>query len=176
MRRFVFALFLALLAAARARFVCAQDHDHGLVESDRMGTVHFETSCSPGVRGEFDLAVAALHSFGYRKSSQLFADVLSKDPTCSMAEWGIAMSHYRELWDPPTQDDLRIGLEAAQRGLSMQPASQRERDYLSAIQVSIKMQAQKVTASAPNGMRLRWRHCTAGIRKTARRPSFTPCL
>lgn len=134
MRRFVFALFLALLAAARARFVCAQDHDHGLVESDRMGTVHFETSCSPGVRGEFDLAVAALHSFGYRKSSQLFADVLSKDPTCSMAEWGIAMSHYRELWDPPTQDDLRIGLEAAQRGLSMQPASQRERDYLSAIQ------------------------------------------
>ncbi|HEY6489461.1 MAG: hypothetical protein WCC26_22050 [Terracidiphilus sp.] len=99
-----------------------------------MGTVHFETSCSPGVRGEFDLAVAALHSFGYRKSSQLFADVLSKDPTCSMAEWGIAMSHYRELWDPPTQDDLRIGLEAAQRGLSMQPASQRERDYLSAIQ------------------------------------------
>ena len=51
-----------------------------------------------------------------------------------MAEWGIAMSHYRQLWDPPTPDDLRIGLEAAQKGLSMQPATQRERDYLSAIQ------------------------------------------
>jgi hypothetical protein len=50
-----------------------------------------------------------------------------------MAEWGIAMSHYRQLWDPPTGDDLRIGLEAAQRGLSMRPKTQRERDYLSAI-------------------------------------------
>ena len=52
-----------------------------------------------------------------------------------MAEWGIAMSHYRELWDPPTEDDLRIGLEAAQQGLSMTPKTQRERDYLGAIQV-----------------------------------------
>jgi tetratricopeptide (TPR) repeat protein len=51
-----------------------------------------------------------------------------------MAEWGIAMSHYRELWDPPTEDDLRIGLEAAQKGLSMRPGTQRERDYLTAIQ------------------------------------------
>ena len=99
-----------------------------------MGTVHFDTSCSPEVRDEFDLAVATLHSFGYRKSAELFADVLSTDPSCSMAEWGIAMSHYRQLWDPPTKDDLRIGLEAAQEGLSMGPKTQRERDYLGAIQ------------------------------------------
>jgi tetratricopeptide (TPR) repeat protein len=99
-----------------------------------MGTVHFDTSCSPKVRDEFDLAVATLHSFGYRKSAQLFADVLSADPSCSMAEWGIAMSHYRQLWDPPTNDDLGIGLEAAQKGLAMGPKTQRERDYLDAIQ------------------------------------------
>ena len=99
-----------------------------------MGTVQFDMSCSPEVHDEFNLAVATLHSFGYRKSVQLFADVLSKDPNCSMAEWGIAMSHYRELWDPPTEDDLRIGLEAAQNGLSMRPKTQRERDYLTAIQ------------------------------------------
>ncbi len=99
-----------------------------------MGKVQFDTSCSPEVHAEFDLAVATLHSFGYQKAANLFADVLSKDPKCSMAEWGIAMSHYRELWDPPTEDDLRIGLEAAQNGLSMRPKTQRERDYLSAIQ------------------------------------------
>jgi hypothetical protein len=98
-----------------------------------MGTVHFNTSCSPEVGDEFNLAVATLHSFGYRKSAELFADVLSKDPSCSMAEWGIAMSHYRQLWDPPTKDDLRIGLEAAQAGLWMKPKTQRERDYLGAI-------------------------------------------
>ena len=119
MLRFVSALFLAFLVSTPVREECAQQHDHASGQSDRMGTVQFDTSCSPKVHGEFDLAVATLHSFGYRKSAQLFADVLSKDPKCSMAEWGIAMSHYRELWDPPTADDLRIGLEAAQKGLSM---------------------------------------------------------
>jgi tetratricopeptide (TPR) repeat protein len=135
MLRFAFALFLAFLVFTPFRVECAQHHDHVSGQPDRMGIVQFDTSCNPEVHGEFDLAVAALHSFGYRKSAQLFADVLSKDPKCSMAEWGIAMSHYRELWDPPTEDDLRIGLEATQEGLSMTPKTQRERDYLSAIQV-----------------------------------------
>ena len=132
--RSVFALFLAFLLSTTVRVECAQQHDRVSAQPDRMGTVQFETSCSPEVHDEFDLAVATLHSFGYRKSAQLFADVLSKDPACSMAEWGIAMSHYRELWDPPTRDDLRIGLEAAQKGLAMGPKTQRERDYLGAIQ------------------------------------------
>ena len=133
MLRFVVAWFLAFFVFTPALVECAPQHDHALGQPDRMGTVHFDTSCSLAVRDEFDLAVATLHSFGYRKSAQLFADVLSKDPSCSMAEWGIAMSHYRQLWDPPTKDDLRIGLEAAQEGFSMRPKTQRERDYLSAI-------------------------------------------
>ena len=134
MLRFVFAWLVAFLVFTPARVECAPQHDHASDESGRMGTVHFDTSCHPEVSDEFNLAVATLHSFGYRKSAQLFADVLSTDPSCSMAEWGIAMSHYRQLWDPPTKDDLRIGLEAAQIGLSMGPKTQRERDYLSAIQ------------------------------------------
>jgi hypothetical protein len=133
MLRLVCSLFLAFLAFTPVRVQCAGQHDHGSVQPDRMGTVQFETSCSPDVRDEFNQAVATLHSFGYRKAAQLFADVLSGDPKCSMAEWGIAMSHYRQLWDPPTEDDLRIGLEAAQNGLSMRPKTQRESDYLSAI-------------------------------------------
>ena len=133
MLRFAFAWFLAFFVFTSAWVECAPQHDHASDQPVRMGTVHFLTSCSPEVRDEFDLAVATLHSFGYRKSAQLFADVLSTDPSCSMAEWGIAMSHYRQLWDPPTPDDLRIGLEAAQNGLSMRPATQRERDYLDAI-------------------------------------------
>ena len=109
MSRIVFALFLAFLVLESAQAESAGQHDHESGPSDRMGTVQFPTSCSREVHDEFDLAVATLHSFGYRKSEQLFADVLKKDPRCSMAEWGIAMSHYRQLWDPPTADDLRIG-------------------------------------------------------------------
>ncbi len=134
MVRFVFAWFLAALVFTPALVESAPQHDHISDRLDQMGAVHFDTSCILEVRDEFDLAVATLHSFGYRKSAQLFADVLSKDPSCSMAEWGIAMSHYRQLWDPPTEDDLRIGLEASQEGLSMGPKTQRERDYLGAIQ------------------------------------------
>jgi tetratricopeptide (TPR) repeat protein len=134
MQRFVFTWFLVFLVFRPARVECAPQYDHASDQSNRMGTVHFDTSCSPEVRDEFDLAVATLHSFGYRKSAQLFADVLSTDPSCSMAEWGIAMTHYRQLWDPPTEDDLRIGLEAAQEGLSMGSKTQREHDYLAAIQ------------------------------------------
>jgi hypothetical protein len=130
----VFALFLAFIVLTPVKALkCAPQHDHESAPTERMGKVHFDTSCTPGVQDEFDRAVATLHSFGYRKSAELFADVLSKDGTCSMAEWGIAMSHYRQLWDPPTADDLRIGLDAAQKGLSFGPKTQRERDYLSAI-------------------------------------------
>ena len=134
MLRSVFAWYLAFLVLTPALVECSPQHHHGSDQLERMGTVHFDTSCSSEVRDEFNLAVATLHSFGYRKSAQLFADVLSRDPSCSMAEWGIAMSHYRQLWDPPAKDDLRIGLEAAQDGLSMGPKTQRERDYLGAIQ------------------------------------------
>ena len=132
MLRFVFAWFLAFLVFTPA-WVGAPQHDHTSHQPDRMGTVHFDTSCSPELRDEFDLAVATLHSFGYGKSAQLFAHVLSADPSCSMAEWGIAMSHYHQVWNPPTKDDLRIGLQAAQDGLSMGSKTQRERDYLGAI-------------------------------------------
>jgi hypothetical protein len=134
MLRFVLAWFVAFLIFTPSRVECAPQHDHASELPDRMGTVHFDTSCSPAVRNEFNQAVATLYSFGYPKSAQIFADVLKTDPSCSMAEWGIAMSRYRQLWDPPTKDDLRIGLEAAQAGLSMGPKTQRERDYLGAIQ------------------------------------------
>ena len=133
MLRFDLALVLTFLVLTPVLPESPSQHDHESDPPGRMGTVQFDTSCSPAVHDEFNLAVATLHSFGYRKSAELFADVLSRDSTCSMAEWGIAMSHYRQLWDPPTDLDLRIGLDAAQNGLSLKPKTQRETDYLSAI-------------------------------------------
>src|SRR5258708_33969900 len=101
MLRFVFALSLTFLVLRPPQGEGAGQHDHAFGQSDRMGKVQFDPSCSPEVHDEFDLAVATLHSFGYRKSAQLFANVLNRDPRGSRAEGGIAMSHYRQLWDPP---------------------------------------------------------------------------
>ena len=78
MLRFVFAWFLAFLVFTPDRVECAPQHDHGSDQPGRMGTVHFDTSCSPEVRDEFDLAVATLHSFGYGKSAQLFAHEIGR--------------------------------------------------------------------------------------------------
>jgi hypothetical protein len=108
-------------------------HDHGQIQTERLGEVHFTTSCTPEAQDAFDMAVATLHSFGYRDAEQRFVDVLKLDPTCSMADWGIAMTHYRQLWDPPVGEDLRIGLDAVQQGLALGPKTERERGYLGAI-------------------------------------------
>ena len=71
MLRFVVAWFLAFFVFTPALVECSPQHDHAAGQPDRMGTVHFDTSCSLAVRDEFDLAVATLHSFGYGKSAQL---------------------------------------------------------------------------------------------------------
>ena len=45
-----------------------------------IGTVNFETSCSPAVKTEFNEAVALLHSFWFAESRAIFEDVLKDDP------------------------------------------------------------------------------------------------
>src|SRR5512140_2661720 len=63
-------------------------------QHERLGTVHFETSCAPLVAPRFDRAVALLHSFEFGASIQAFTDVLATDSTCAMAYWGIALSRW----------------------------------------------------------------------------------
>lgn len=46
-----------------------QEHPHAKgAPAEKLGTVHFATSCSPKVAPQFDRAVALLHSFEDRKS------------------------------------------------------------------------------------------------------------
>jgi hypothetical protein len=89
MLRSVFAWFLALLVFTPARVEFAPQHNHGSDQPDRMGTVHFNTSCSPEVGDEFDLAVATLHSFG----AEYGAAVSAQEAGLRAA----AERHYRSL-------------------------------------------------------------------------------
>src|SRR6185369_6879709 len=59
---------------------------------EKLGKVHFATSCAAGVAQEFDHAMALLHSFEFPAAITGFQTVLRADPTCGIAEWGIAMS------------------------------------------------------------------------------------
>jgi tetratricopeptide (TPR) repeat protein len=90
-------LAVALLSAITVHL--SAQHDHPAPE--KLGSVNFTVSCSATAQTEFNHAVALLHSFAYSESEKAFRQVLAVDPTCAMAHWGIAMSYYHQLWEPP---------------------------------------------------------------------------
>ena len=105
---------------------------HSHPPPEKLGQVSFPTSCSPSVARDFERSVALLHSFAYTASEQSFRQVAAADPTCAMAHWGIAMSHYHQLWSAPSPAELRDGqLEIAQ-ALALNPATLRERQFIAA--------------------------------------------
>jgi hypothetical protein len=52
--------------------------------------VSFSTSCSSDVQADFARGVAMLHSFWYSAAEEAFRDVLARDGSCAIADWGIA--------------------------------------------------------------------------------------
>lgn len=109
-------------------------HDHG-APTGRLGTVHFNTSCAPAVGKTFDSGVAMLHSFWFSAAIDAFNDVLKTDPTCAMAQWGIAMS----WWSNPfggfrSPQALAAGTAAVEKAKAAGPKTDRERAYLAAVE------------------------------------------
>jgi len=77
---------LAIVAAAIAASLSTSQPTFGQEETDqRLGTVHFETSCNDVAQRRFDRAMRYQHSFWYRESKELFEEVLKADPKCGIA-------------------------------------------------------------------------------------------
>jgi len=55
-----------------------------------------------------------------------------------MAYWGIAMSLYHPVWVAPSPADLRKGMAAVEKAKTIGAKTQRERDYIAAIEVFYK--------------------------------------
>lgn len=123
----------AMLALAPAAAPAQPDHEHSHALPEKLGRVHFATSCASAVQPDFERGVALLHSFGYGQASSAFLAVAVLDPPCAMAEWGIAMSNFHVIWGPPTEAELAAGRIAAQRAAAIPAGSERERDYVAAI-------------------------------------------
>ena len=105
----------------------------GQSDDEKLGTVHFETSCNPDAQKLFDRGMLFQHSFWYRASQKVFEDALKADPECGIAYWGIALSL---LWNPhaptPTKN-LAEGAAALAKAKTVGAKTQRERDYLDAL-------------------------------------------
>lgn len=107
-------------------------HDHAATE--RLGSVHFETSCSGDAQPRFDRAVALMHSFQFGRAIEGFRSALAVDPGCAIAYWGIALSD----WSNPfagskSPEQLAQGLKAVNQGRAAAAKTQRERAYIEAV-------------------------------------------
>ena len=129
------AVIILSLGALLVRPAVAQhEHEHPAGDVGKLGKVNFPVSCDPSVQPQFNSAVAMLHSFWYEKANETFTKVVQKDPTCAMAYWGIAMTYYHQIWSAPGPADLKAGLGAVEKAKSIGGKTQRERDYISAIE------------------------------------------
>jgi hypothetical protein len=128
MMRRILILVLLLSGAAAAQ----EKHDHPAPE--KLGTVAFSTSCQPGTQQEFNRAVALLHSFAYGPAETAFNSVIAKDPDCAIAYWGVAMTHFHQLWEPHLPAaGVTAGQNAIRRAEKLNAGSERERGYIHAL-------------------------------------------
>ncbi|HTP94967.1 MAG TPA: hypothetical protein VMK05_03910 [Burkholderiales bacterium] len=101
---------------------------------EKLGQVHFPTSCDPQVQPEFERGVALLHSFWFPEGLKTFREVLKADPSCAVAYWGIGVNRLlNPFGGQPAEAVLLQGQEAVDKGLALGAKTQRERDYLAAI-------------------------------------------
>ena len=103
-------------------------------QSEQIGQVHFAVSCGTAAQPQFDRAVALLHSFWYAEAVKAFTVVTETDPGCAMGYWGIAMSHWYPLWQPPSEAMLKKGSDAVTQAKTIGGKTEREQDYIAAIE------------------------------------------
>src|SRR5262245_43005962 len=105
-------------------------------ESDqRLGTVHFMTSCNETAQRRFDRGMRYQHSFWYRQAREIFEYVAKADPECGMAFWGVALTLLNNPHGAPPASNLALGLAAIQKAKAVGAKTQRERDYINALAV-----------------------------------------
>ena len=121
---------LLLLAAASGGI---QEHEHAAAE--KLGVVHFPTSCNDAAQKEFDRAVALLHSFQFSTAIAGFNAGLKADATCGIAYWGIALSQWSNPFAAGMKDasQLQAGRASAELGKTIGAKTDRERDYIAAV-------------------------------------------
>jgi hypothetical protein len=126
---------LALASALLVSRDVAQAQDHQHASAERLGSVHFATSCSVAAQAQFDRAVALLHSFQFKNAIDAFNAALVSDPACGIANWGIALSQWSNPFAAGMKDktQLQAGRASVDRGHVAEVKTERERAYISAV-------------------------------------------
>lgn len=123
--------FIILLLILSPSLNAQEAHNHRAPE--KLGAVSFPISCLPKVQQEFDRGVALLHSFAYDAAETVFRGVVQEDSQCAMAHWGIAMTYFHELWDPPIVPHTISVAQNEVQWAQQTGGSERERQYINAL-------------------------------------------
>ena len=106
---------------------------------EKLGKVNFPTSCAAAVQADFERAVALLHSFWFGPAIKGFNSVAQADPSCGIAHWGAAVAWLgNPLAGPPVARGLSEGSAAVARARAAGAKTQRELDYIAAIEAFYK--------------------------------------
>src|ERR1700751_3509555 len=109
-----------------------QTHSHPA--PGQLGKVSFPISCVPAVQGQFNRGVALLHSFAYNAAQKAFQRVSEVDPQGAMAHWGMAMTYFQQLWEPPLPAaTISIAQKEIQHARQLGASTERERQFIHAL-------------------------------------------
>jgi tetratricopeptide (TPR) repeat protein len=130
MPRFPTAALLAAFLGASAPAIARHAHD---AEPERLGTVLFDNSCAPAVQGDFNRAVALLHSFEFGRAINGFETVLADDAGCAIAHWGIALGYWGNPFGAMRSSAALVsGLASIDEARSLDAGTVRERAFIDA--------------------------------------------
>ena len=101
----------------------------------KLGTIHFETSCNETAQRRFDRAMRYQHSFWYTASKEIYEETLKADPACAIAYWGIALAYLSNPHNAIPAPNLPLGLAAIEKAKATGAKTERERDYIDALSV-----------------------------------------
>jgi Tfp pilus assembly protein PilF len=134
----------ASLTAAAASFAiviagCATQEGHE--GHARLGKVDFRVECNAAAQRDFNVAMAYYHSFAWAQVREPLERVLKADPSCGMAHWLRALASLDNPFIWPgiiSQPTLASGAGILDTAHKTGLKSQRERDYVDALDVFFK--------------------------------------
>ena len=127
-------LFAASIATVSGLGPCAPAKAQDDADQ-KLGKVHFATSCNETAQRRFDRAMRYQHSFWYAESKEIYQEAIKADPACGIAYWGIALSLLGNPHGAVPAPNLPLGLAAIEKAKAVGARTERERDYIDAISV-----------------------------------------
>jgi tetratricopeptide (TPR) repeat protein len=117
-----------------------QQHDHAHAGTPpagaALGAVHFPVRCAPEAQAVFDQGMTLQHSFWYQAAGAAFREARTRDPGCTIAYWGEALTLLTNPYSPPTPANLRQGRALLEEAKRLGARDEREAAYIEALSLA----------------------------------------